>query len=73
MDTTPRCCARIGEYMPEWAPRKGDRCGSASSIDLPVGGDVYLPLCQVHMRKLLASSDSAALARSWSPDAAARD
>jgi hypothetical protein len=62
------CCARIGDSMPAGAPRRGARCGNRASClhSVVIGTElVVVPLCRLHMRKLLASTDPAALVQSW--------
>ncbi len=62
------CCARIGRAMPTFATRKGERCASraAGFHELTIRGEVVaLPVCKIHEKMLHASSDPAALARSW--------
>ena len=64
------CCARIGE-KPAWSPRRGARCGAGASEVRAVrvaGASVELPLCRMHLKKLLESGDQATLARCWSPE-----
>jgi hypothetical protein len=64
------CVARVGTYMPSWAPRKGDRCAVMPSHFPRVSIDgtrVLLPLCQQHYDRLQRSSDRVGLAREWAP------
>jgi hypothetical protein len=65
------CVAKVGTAMPRWAPRKGERCGSASIRyrDLLVDGElIVVPLCRLHFRRVLESRDPVALVRSWGPE-----
>ena len=70
-DTLSGCCARVGIAMPAHAIRKGARCGSktsASHVATIRGKLVELPLCKVHLRVLLKSSNPIERARTWAPD-----
>jgi hypothetical protein len=65
------CCARIGAKMPAWSPRRGARCGAGAAEVRAVrvaGASVDLPLCRMHLKKLLESDDQGTLARCWSPE-----
>jgi hypothetical protein len=65
----PRVCvARVNTTLPDWAPRKGARCGALAVVyeSIQVAGQVTeLPLCRGHLRVLRASPSPVALARSW--------
>ena len=65
MSTTKTCCARVGHYMPEWAPRKGARCGVRPFCEILIGNEPALPLCKVHAQKLINATDTTSLARTW--------
>jgi hypothetical protein len=57
--------------MPAWSPRRGALCGAEASEVRAVriaGSSVELPLCRIHVRKLLESADQATLARRWSSE-----
>jgi hypothetical protein len=65
------CAAKVGAGMPRSAPRRGERCGAASTRyrDLLVGSElVVVPLCRLHFRLVLQSPNPVALVRSWGPE-----
>jgi hypothetical protein len=68
MVTASICVARVNLRLPDWAPRKGARCGAPAldfgDVRIP-GAPVDLPLCRVHFQQLRDSADPAALAKSW--------
>jgi hypothetical protein len=51
--------------MPEWAPRRGERCGVLSFCNIGIGNEPALPLCKVHAQRLIIAADAEGLARSW--------
>jgi hypothetical protein len=51
--------------MPDWAPRKGERCGVRRFCDVRIATESPLPLCKVHAQKLIAAADALILAQSW--------
>jgi hypothetical protein len=56
--------------MPPGSPRKGARCEAKASCfrDVKIRNElVVLPLCRLHMQKLLASRYPVRLATSWAP------
>jgi hypothetical protein len=71
-----QCVARVGQYMPVWAPRRGARCEAAAALlrECSIGGrTVSLPLCVVHERMLeRASSNDESIAAAWLPDSVKR-
>jgi hypothetical protein len=63
-----QCVARIGQYMPVWAPRRGARCEANAALvrECTVGGRVIaLPLCAVHDSVLQRGDADGALAATW--------
>ena len=68
MSTPKSCCARVGDQMADWAPRKGARCGSRAFCEMRMDKHPALPLCKVHAQKLIASPDAEQLARAWSAE-----
>ena len=63
-----QCAARIGQYMPVWAPRRGARCDANAALvrEFSVDGRVIaLPLCCVHDNVLERGDPDGALAASW--------
>jgi hypothetical protein len=63
-----QCVARIGVYMPEWAPRRGARCEANASLvrECTVDGRVIaLPLCAVHDGVLERNDAGGELAAKW--------
>jgi hypothetical protein len=65
-----QCVARVGQYMPTWAPRRGARCDATAALvrDCEIDGtSVPLALCHVHDRMLERANGDAAIAAGWAP------
>lgn len=66
----PTCRARVGETMPQWAPRRDALCG-ATAVDLVIVArgtrSIELPICGLHRAALCRAADPAVLTRRWLP------
>ena len=63
-----QCVARVGHYMPTWAPRRGARCDANAALlrECVVAGEVVsLPLCVVHDRVLERTDRDGSVAAAW--------